>query len=134
MPELILTSPYVDSRVDYNTCTMSNPMPESTLTLCQSRLYIPVRDLVFGLCSYFLLFFPPDLSLLFLLNLLFPFHVTNVSLSYITSLLFNLSLSLYISSVFFFHRLSPRDPSLHIPTSYFYQIVFICIRLYCRGL
>jgi hypothetical protein len=28
---------------------MVNPMPESTLTLCQSLLYPPVRDLGFGL-------------------------------------------------------------------------------------
>ena len=27
---------------------MGNPMPESTLILCQSRLYPPVRDLGFG--------------------------------------------------------------------------------------
>ncbi len=33
-----LTSPYVHSRVDSNSFTMGNPMPESTLTLCQSRL------------------------------------------------------------------------------------------------
>jgi hypothetical protein len=32
------------SRVDSNTFTMGNPMPESTLTLCQSRLYPPVGD------------------------------------------------------------------------------------------
>ncbi len=32
MTELTITSPYVDSRVDSNTCTMSNPMPESTLS------------------------------------------------------------------------------------------------------
>ncbi len=31
------------------TFTMGNTMPESTLTLCQSRLYPPVRDLGFGL-------------------------------------------------------------------------------------
>jgi hypothetical protein len=47
MPELIITSPYVHSRVFSNTFTMGigqpyarvdlNPMPESTLTLCQSR-------------------------------------------------------------------------------------------------
>ena len=49
MPELTLTSPYVDFRVDYNTCNMGNPMAESTLTLCQSRLYPSVRDLGFGL-------------------------------------------------------------------------------------
>jgi hypothetical protein len=36
-------------RVDSNTFTMGNPMPEATLTLCQSRLYPPVRDL--GLAS-----------------------------------------------------------------------------------
>jgi hypothetical protein len=30
--ELTITSPYVDSRVDSNTCTMGNPMPESTLS------------------------------------------------------------------------------------------------------
>jgi hypothetical protein len=29
-----ITSPYVDARVDSNTFTMDNPMPESTLTLC----------------------------------------------------------------------------------------------------
>ncbi len=51
MPELTITSPYVDSRVDTNTFTMGNPMPESTLTLCRSRLYSPVRDFGFGLCS-----------------------------------------------------------------------------------
>ncbi len=43
--EVDLTSPYVDS----NTFTMGNLMPESTLTLCQSRLYSPVRDFGFGL-------------------------------------------------------------------------------------
>jgi hypothetical protein len=31
MPELTITSPYVHSRVDSNTFTMGNPMPESTL-------------------------------------------------------------------------------------------------------
>ncbi len=46
--ELTITSQYVDSRVDSNTCTMGNPMPESTLTLCQSRLNSAVRDLGFG--------------------------------------------------------------------------------------
>jgi hypothetical protein len=47
MPELTITSPYVQSRVDSNTFTMGNPMPESTITLCQSRLYLPVRDFEF---------------------------------------------------------------------------------------
>jgi hypothetical protein len=32
-------SRYVHSRVDANTFTMGNPMPESTLTPCQMRLY-----------------------------------------------------------------------------------------------
>ncbi len=51
MPELIITSPnVVDAKVDSDTFTMGNPMPESTLTLCQSRRYPPVRDLGFGLC------------------------------------------------------------------------------------
>ncbi len=50
MPELTVTSPYVDSRVDrLQHMTMGNPMPESTLTLCQRRLYPPARDLGFGL-------------------------------------------------------------------------------------
>ncbi len=53
-PELTLTSPhlmtYVLSRVDSNAFTMGNPLPESTLTLCQSRLYPTVRDFGFGLC------------------------------------------------------------------------------------
>jgi hypothetical protein len=31
---------------------MGNPIPESTLTLCQSRLYPPIRDFGFGLCSH----------------------------------------------------------------------------------
>jgi hypothetical protein len=49
MPELTITSFDAHSRVDSNTFTMGNPMPESILTLCQSRLYPPVRDLGFGL-------------------------------------------------------------------------------------
>jgi hypothetical protein len=50
--ELIITSPCVHSRVDSNTFTMGNPVPESTLTLCQCRLYPPVRDFGFGLRGY----------------------------------------------------------------------------------
>ncbi len=38
-PELTITSPYVHSRVDSITFTTGNQMPESTWTLCQSRLY-----------------------------------------------------------------------------------------------
>jgi len=34
----------VHSRVDTNTFTMNNPIQESTLTLCQGRLYSPVED------------------------------------------------------------------------------------------
>jgi hypothetical protein len=45
MPELTITSPYVHYRVDSNTFTMGNPMPESTLTLCLSQLFPPVRSL-----------------------------------------------------------------------------------------
>ncbi len=48
-PELTIISPHVPSRVNSNAFTMGNPMPESTLTLCQSRLYLPVRDFGFGL-------------------------------------------------------------------------------------
>jgi hypothetical protein len=44
-----ITSSYVDSRVDPNTFTVGNPKRESTLTLYQSRLYPPVRDIAFGL-------------------------------------------------------------------------------------
>ncbi len=44
MPELTITSPYVRSRVDFNTFTMGYPMTGSTLTICQSRSW-------FGLCS-----------------------------------------------------------------------------------
>ncbi len=36
-------------KVDSNTFTVGNPTPESTLTLCQSRLYPPVMDFGFGL-------------------------------------------------------------------------------------
>jgi hypothetical protein len=59
MPELTITSPNVPSRIHSNTFTMGigqpyarvdlNPVPESTLTLHQSRLYTPVRDFGFGL-------------------------------------------------------------------------------------
>jgi hypothetical protein len=46
--ELTITSPYVDS----NTFIYhGQPLPESTLALCQSRLHPPVRDLGFGLWS-----------------------------------------------------------------------------------
>jgi hypothetical protein len=38
MPKVTIASPNVHSRVDSNTFTMGNPMPELTLTLCQSRL------------------------------------------------------------------------------------------------
>jgi hypothetical protein len=44
MPELTITSPYVHFRIDSSTFTMGNSMPESTLTLCQSRLYSPVSS------------------------------------------------------------------------------------------
>jgi hypothetical protein len=49
MPKLTITISYVHSRVDSNTFTMGNLVPESTLTLYQSRLYPPVRDFGFGL-------------------------------------------------------------------------------------
>jgi len=57
MPAFTITSPYVHSRVDSNAVTMRqhyarvdlNPMPESTLTLCQSRPYLPVKDFGYGL-------------------------------------------------------------------------------------
>ncbi len=42
MPELTITSPYVHSRVNSSTFNLGNPMPEWTLTLCQSRLYSPI--------------------------------------------------------------------------------------------
>jgi hypothetical protein len=47
MPELTITSPYFHCKADYNTFSMGNPMPESTLALCQSQIYPPARlDLV----------------------------------------------------------------------------------------
>jgi hypothetical protein len=42
-------TPFVHSTVDSTTFTMDNPMPESTLTLCQIRLYATVPDYGFGL-------------------------------------------------------------------------------------
>ncbi len=39
----------LQSRLDSNTLTMGLPMPELTLTLCQSRLFSPVKDFEFGL-------------------------------------------------------------------------------------
>jgi hypothetical protein len=42
-----IASPYVHCRVDSTTFTMGNPMPESTLSLCQSRPYPYARvDLI----------------------------------------------------------------------------------------
>jgi hypothetical protein len=49
LPELSITSSYVDPRVNSNTFTMGNHMTVSTLTLCQSWLYPSVRDFGFGL-------------------------------------------------------------------------------------
>ncbi len=43
MPELTITSPYAHSRVESNTYT-------PWATLCQCRLFSPVRDFGFGLC------------------------------------------------------------------------------------
>jgi len=51
MPELTITSPHIDFKVDFITFTMGDPMPESTLNLCQRRLYPPVRDYEFSLCT-----------------------------------------------------------------------------------
>ncbi len=51
MPELTITPPYVHSRVDSNTFTMGNPMPESTLTLyvyAKVDFIPPVRDFRFS--------------------------------------------------------------------------------------
>jgi hypothetical protein len=52
MPVLTITSPHVHSRVDSNTFTMGNPMPEPTLTLCKRRLYSPARDFGFSLWGH----------------------------------------------------------------------------------
>jgi hypothetical protein len=41
MLELTITSPYVCSRVDSNTFTMGNPMPDSTLSPSQGLLIWP---------------------------------------------------------------------------------------------
>ena len=41
MPELTITSPYVDSIVDSNTFTMGNPMTESTKTLMPESTLSP---------------------------------------------------------------------------------------------
>ncbi len=48
--ELTITSPNVHSRVDFNTFTMGNPMPESALSLSQG-LWIWPQNL-FGFCKY----------------------------------------------------------------------------------
>ncbi len=39
MPELTITSPFVHSRVEYNTFTMVNPMPESTLKVHKHEIF-----------------------------------------------------------------------------------------------
>ncbi len=41
MLELNITSPYVNSRVDTYVCTMSNSMPESTLSPSQGLRILP---------------------------------------------------------------------------------------------
>jgi hypothetical protein len=46
--DYILTLCPLQSRLQH--IYYGQPIPESTLTLCQSRLYAPVRDLRFGLC------------------------------------------------------------------------------------
>jgi hypothetical protein len=55
VPELTITSPYVHSRIDSNTFTMGNPVPESTCRpkhyARESTLSPPVRDFGFGLSS-----------------------------------------------------------------------------------
>jgi hypothetical protein len=49
---LTIPSPYVYSRVDSDTLTISNPAYAGVDdNICQNRLYPPVRDLGFGLCS-----------------------------------------------------------------------------------
>jgi hypothetical protein len=45
LPELTITSPYFHSRVDFNTFTMGNPMPESTLTASQGLWIWPLLPL-----------------------------------------------------------------------------------------
>ncbi len=67
LPELIIISPYyIDSRVNSNASIMGNSMPESTLTLCQSRLYLPVKFLfivvIVKLCTRFWLQNPSSLN------------------------------------------------------------------------
>jgi hypothetical protein len=48
IPELTITSPFVQSRHQHIYHGRGDPLPKSTITLCQSRLYPPVRD--FGFC------------------------------------------------------------------------------------
>ncbi len=45
MPELTITSPYVHSRVDSNTFTMGNPMPELIITLARELTLSPSQGL-----------------------------------------------------------------------------------------
>ncbi len=52
MPDLTITSLYVHSRVDSNTFTMGNPIPEWTFTLSRVDFFPPVRGL--GLASVYL--------------------------------------------------------------------------------
>jgi hypothetical protein len=61
MSEWTLTSPNVHSRVDSNTFTTNNPMPESTFNLCQSRLYHQLGTLDFA--SVFLVLLSPPFPL-----------------------------------------------------------------------
>jgi hypothetical protein len=50
------------SEVDFNTFTMDNPMPESTLTLCHIRLYPPDRGLWPQVLVVFRVDHVPDVS------------------------------------------------------------------------
>ncbi len=95
MPVLTITSPYAESRVDSNTFTMGNPMPESTLLNPMPELILssskwlriwPLVYLSFPLSSSFLPVFSKMLKritflsflsqkvcLLCFLKLIFPF-------------------------------------------------------------
>ncbi len=53
MPELTITSPFVDSRVDSNTCPMGNPMTTSSLALIWSFFRLLIAFQAWSLPSEF---------------------------------------------------------------------------------
>ncbi len=75
-----ITSPYAHSRVDSNTFTMGNPMPESTFSPSQGLWISPLKLVLFSACSFYIfLVFLNSFSILSILFLPLPLRLSSVS-------------------------------------------------------